>query len=640
MVNCDTQTHIMSSSLKRQICRELNEWKSKRRDLFEGEDAWIQDLQFDMDQLLISMKVDYDFTFTYPTVSIIIPDQFPDRATCISVSYDDYFKEYPQRNLIQVLEALIAHFEEKRNKAIEDISPVDDNRNTLTDLLTPNTAVSEPEDIIFEIEDTEKVNITDMIERDLEQFNNVNGYRGSYRASNIGEIRIYLCFDPTEKLDISDMVASAWGINLKKYICISLTFNSYYLESDNIPSIDAYQCGDLSTSNLLDGQVKFGLYWTVQEMLKTKFFKIYWPHSKYEQLQARTGKNYMIAVMEKAIEAIKSSPQLCMICGQQLPYAGLKPTVCDSPLCVFSHEEYGLGVDLESVIKESPEVVDLAITMTYAAAKANKTRYDPFEPFPMGLQATLKDGSKATFLTPDNKRNHEKVREVLEKIPSLTILTSWIDKGILKDSCDELDPLLYPLLRWILASNRSHLKKLDPEEQITGMQTNHQYVMLSSPPAREKQFQELKSLYGSVYAFHGSALGNWHSIMRQGLKNMSGTPAMVNGAAYGNGVYLAPDSGTSFGYMRYESGWKNSMFKSSDLGCMAICEIIKHPCLSGQPKPYYVVANESLLATRYFMLFTTHTNAYVDGATLKPPPLKLAYGITKKTANKFSLKKR
>ncbi len=121
---------------------------------------------------------------------------------------------------------------------------------------------------------------------------------------------------------------------------------------------------------------------------------------------------------------------------------------------------------------------------------------------------------------------------------------------------------------------------------------------------------------------------------------MSGTRAMVNGAAYGNGVYLAPESGTSFGYMRYESGWKNSMFENSNLGCMATCEIIKHPSLSGQPKPYYVVADESLLATRYFMLFTTHTNANVDGATLKPPPLKLAYRITKKTTNKFSLKKR
>jgi hypothetical protein len=73
-------------------------------------------------------------------------------------------------------------------------------------------------------------------------------------------------------------------------------------------------------------------------------------------------------------ESIKSSPGRCIICSEALSHLGLKPTVCDSPLCVFSHEQYGLGVDLESMIKKSPEIVDLLITMC-CAASYNQSNY-------------------------------------------------------------------------------------------------------------------------------------------------------------------------------------------------------------------------------------------------------------------------
>ena len=54
---------------------------------------------------------------------------------------------------------------------------------------------------------------------------------------------------------------------------------------------------------------------------------------------------------------------------------------------------------------------------------------------------------------------------------------------------------------------------------------------------------------------------------------------------------------------------------------MAVCEIVKSPKLAGQPKPYYVIQDEELIATRYFMVFDTRTQASVNGATLKPPKL-------------------
>lgn len=61
--------------------------------------------------------------------------------------------------------------------------------------------------------------------------------------------------------------------------------------------------------------------------------------------------------------------------------------------------------------------------------------------------------------------------------------------------------------------------------------------------------QNLKSTYGSFFAWHGSAAGNWHVVLRTSLKNMSNTEYMSAGAAYGSGIYFADQSSTSLGYI-------------------------------------------------------------------------------------------
>jgi hypothetical protein len=55
-------------------------------------------------------------------------------------------------------------------------------------------------------------------------------------------------------------------------------------------------------------------------------------------------------------------------------------------------------------------------------------------------------------------------------------------------------------------------------------------------------------------------------------------------------------------------GWPNSMFGNIQLGCVALCEIITAPELKGQPNPYWVVANEDYVQTRYFFIFPSGSN--------------------------------
>jgi len=150
------------------------------------------------------------------------------------------------------------------------------------------------------------------------------------------------------------------------------------------------------------------------------------------------------------------------------------------------------------------------------------------------------------------------------------------------------------------------------------MQTKHQYLLLSAPPEKEERFRELKKTHGSTWAYHGSSIENWHSIMRRGLVNASGTKLQVNGAAYGSGIYLSPNASTSFGYSRmnnYYGGQQqqqqqqqhhpggNRFLNSDNVFCIAICEVInKDIRKSGS---IWVQPSEDHVVTRFFCVYTS-----------------------------------
>lgn len=53
------------------------------------------------------------------------------------------------------------------------------------------------------------------------------------------------------------------------------------------------------------------------------------------------------------------------------------------------------------------------------------------------------------------------------------------------------------------------------------------------------------------YLFHGSREGNWHSIVRNGVIQTSGTKLMSTGAMLGAGIYATSEIATAFNYGNY-----------------------------------------------------------------------------------------
>lgn len=90
------------------------------------------------------------------------------------------------------------------------------------------------------------------------------------------------------------------------------------------------------------------------------------------------------------------------------------------------------------------------------------------------------------------------------------------------------------------------------------------------------------------YLFHGSKSGNWHSILRNGIKNMSGTSFMGYGAALGAGVYLTSDIKICYHY---------GSSKASSY--VAVVEILEDPTPYYKGDAVYVIPKDDILIPRY-----------------------------------------
>ena len=181
--------------------------------------------------------------------------------------------------------------------------------------------------------------------------------------------------------------------------------------------------------------------------------------------------------------------------------------------------------------------------------------------------------------------------------------------------------LQFKLLRSVLNSCRGHLMQINKADKFPMMNTEHQFRLCTDSPAKEANFARNKAKYGSHFLFHGSAFYNWHCILREGLKSMTGTDMASAGASYGAGIYLAENSSTSADYCytpRYNSAFSKSTF-GSRVECIALCEVVKK---SFRTQPYCpergirVVEDADDVITRYLFVYTSHSIPSLEASML------------------------
>jgi hypothetical protein len=340
-----------------------------------------------------------------------------------------------------------------------------------------------------------------------------------------------------------------------------------------------------------------------------------------------------------------------MMCAKVLPYEGLKIGTCDSSLCLFAQETLGIGTDVLSEITKNALVVELLIYFLSASAAIGEKR-DTLEPMcPVDLDSILSRqkcarmtaavddaappvyrGQTSFFHPVTQKKNFQLIIETLNRIPKLSVVKErFTSNEQLRAALDARSLLAFPLLRWTLSSMRSDLRFIEKEHQVDGL-GNLQFLLRSSRPEREAVFQANKRCQGgnSFFAWHGSAAGNWHCIVREGLKNYSGTNLMSTGQVYGPGIYFALNISGSLCYTGSpQPGWRNGDH-IPPFGCtvVALCEIVDDPhVVTYHPNMIVTVQDESCVATRFLFVLPAGSLFQV---TLLPPNSVIAAKLMQK----------
>ncbi|XP_005604339.1 protein mono-ADP-ribosyltransferase PARP8 isoform X2 [Equus przewalskii] len=313
-------------------------------------------------------------------------------------------------------------------------------------------------------------------------------------------------------------------------------------------------------------------------------------------------RGFLVQTIEFAEQRIPVLNEYCVVCDEPHVFQNgpmLRPTVCERELCVFAFQTLGVMNEAADEIATGAQVVDLLVSMCRSALESPR-KVVIFEPYPSVVDP-----------------NDPQMLAFNPRAPYLEI----------KKQMDKQDPLAHPLLQWVISSNRSHIVKLPVNRQLKFMHTPHQFLLLSSPPAKESNFRAAKKLFGSTFAFHGSHIENWHSILRNGLVVASNTRLQLHGAMYGSGIYLSPMSSISFGYsgmnkkqkvsakdepasssksssasQSQKKGQQSQFLQSRNLKCIALCEVITSPDLHKHGE-IWVVPNTDHVCTRFFFVY-------------------------------------
>eukprot|EP01018_Ginkgo_biloba_P012772 Gb_25241 [translate_table: standard] len=238
-------------------------------------------------------------------------------------------------------------------------------------------------------------------------------------------------------------------------------------------------------------------------------------------------------------------------------------------LLLYRFEELGLGASVLQELQNS-ELIDLELSLAVAASTSTR---DVFEPYPTFLLKERQIRSRSGFFsnymagrniecveasesgetgvsiqfsrkrkdswesnTLDNKMLHI-LEWLINSFPpvaemqncaselelKLKLGISWLQKQFkddnyccnrfLQEDCSKNVWLPYNVLRYVLFTNRLSLQLLRDNSMLNVPGSVYQFAVLYNSE-REQYIKHCRATEGSVFAFHGSPLWNWYSILR------------------------------------------------------------------------------------------------------------------------------
>ncbi|UJR29047.1 hypothetical protein I4U23_010262 [Adineta vaga] len=310
---------------------------------------------------------------------------------------------------------------------------------------------------------------------------------------------------------------------------------------------------------------------------------------------------------------------LCVMCGKRTfnrdNKNASKPTICDDYECFSNAMDSKFRNDPLPPSIFSIELADFLLLLVSAAIRSNRYQLI-LDPYPK----LINPYNTATTLIDENGNKEENLRilrEILDNIMKMKSITQYEGERISLRSMLELKhPWAFSFFHWLMGTNRYHFSLIPQEHRIAQCRTDFQYFIKHEDIVKHVNFKNQRTEKGSIFAFHGSPQENWHSILRSGLQIGKGG-YLLNGAAYGAGVYVSPSFEFSLGYTRsrlsyathqnshtYDYNGDIPQLEKLNWSCIALCEIINSPDVyKKHSSDIWTIQDPNLICTRFIFFY-------------------------------------
>ena len=305
-----------------------------------------------------------------------------------------------------------------------------------------------------------------------------------------------------------------------------------------------------------------------------------------------TNKNHKI-IFKHLIQVLPCIKLHCVSCGRKLLYPSDNFMSCEHKMCKYKLDELTTGNEVTEMYQNKKNILEMLLVTAVAAIKSSR-KENIFEPFPPRFldnsDQFIQRGELSALNDVVLRKNFGIISVLLSKL-NVAIIMSKIKKATSdQELSDVLGADLYYLVRFIVKSNKTDLKTVKLFDTIEDKDIKQFSVV--HPHTQEEKFKT-HTKGKTSFLFHGSSFENWYSILRNGIKIMSGTKLMVNAAAYGTGVYLSDSFAFSCDYSARGS-YKDII--------VAVFEINGDKRQYKQRTNIYVINNGDDLILRYLLL--------------------------------------
>lgn len=254
--------------------------------------------------------------------------------------------------------------------------------------------------------------------------------------------------------------------------------------------------------------------------------------------------------------------------------------------------DYAPNTVVVDMLNQTPEVFVLLLEIARSQVKY-PSRFLPMPSWFATASAVNATTTKLSDIDPTRVLNMKKIGAAIDRVKTDQLREmKFPDDASLSHHIGED---AYMLLRFTILSNPIQLDHVN--KSLEGCKLQWQQYRVVHPSSVEQAWEQRRPSAETPidYLYHGSPVSNWHSIMRNGLKVVSGSKWMTTGAAYGVGIYLSNTLSVSYSYSVGTLAARHDA--DLILGVYEVYDASRYKKAEG----YYVVAHEPDLLLRYLI---------------------------------------